>query len=175
MSNRALFLRMSRFLLANGGLALALAFAGCTSGGDGDGDDDGEGTDGGNTISHAVDIQPIWDANCQGPDDDCHRTGGKWTTPRLNEEDAYDSLVGQLATQPLVMGVQMNYIEPNDVANSYLVHKLEGTHTGTPMGNGEQMPCDTIEMDLSCSGNSSMLSAADVQAIKDWINDGAGE
>jgi len=55
----------------------------------------------------------------------------------------------------------MKRIKPNDVANSYLVHKVEGTQ-GAVGGSGGQMP-------LGCSG-SSCLSAAQINDIKAWIN-----
>jgi hypothetical protein len=51
----------------------------------------------------------------------------------------------------------LNRVTPNDPANSYLIHKLEGTQTiGTRMPQGGPF-----------------LDQATIDMIKEWINDGA--
>ena len=58
----------------------------------------------------------------------------------------------------------MKRIKPNDVPNSYLVHKVEGTQ-GSVGGSGSKMP-------LGCSG-STCLTSTQINDIKAWINAGA--
>lgn len=127
---------------------------------------------GGPEISHAEEIQPIWDDNCVK--DDCHGRDSKWNTPDLSD-DAHPDIVGVVATQPLLQSVEMDYVEPGNVENSYLFHKIRGTHDGTPMGKGEQMPCDQVEDDLTCAGNSMSLAEEDVETIRSWIESGAAK
>ena len=55
----------------------------------------------------------------------------------------------------------MDRIEPFDVPNSYLVHKVEGTQASVG-GFGEQMPLV-----------GAALAATHINDIKTWINDGA--
>jgi len=55
----------------------------------------------------------------------------------------------------------MDRIEPSDSANSYLMHKLDGTHLGVG-GSGVQMPAFSTPL------------AEDVRnSIRAWINSGA--
>ena len=122
-----------------------------TGGLDDSSDSDGDGTGSGDTgsadtrtsdatdtgpLSHAVDIQPIWDANCSGTG--CHE---QRDPPMVG--DAYDVIVDKL---PL-SGASVPYVTPGDSADSYLMHKLDGTHLLDENqggcgcnGNGGSMP-----------------------------------
>lgn len=79
-------------------------------------------------LSHAIDIQPIWDANCMGLG--CHVVQGGWF-PNL-ATDAYNALLNtnpQMATVP--------YVTPGEPHESYVFHKVNGTHlTAEPEGCG---------------------------------------
>ena len=55
----------------------------------------------------------------------------------------------------------MSLVEPGDSENSYLWHKLNGTHQSVG-GAGSQMPL-----------SGSPLSAAELSVVETWINDGA--
>jgi len=55
----------------------------------------------------------------------------------------------------------MDRVEPNDSTQSYLMHKLDGTHLGVG-GSGSQMPL-----------GGPFLSQGDRDGIRAWINSGA--
>ncbi len=116
-------------------------------------DDDCDGVVDEDTVagSHAVDIQPIWDADCTL----CH--GSRTASGDLDlSGNGYDDLVnvasGQLSS--------MDRVAPGDTATSYLWHKLRGTHLDVG-GSGTAMP------------KAAPLSAADLATIEGWILGGA--
>ena len=100
--------------------------------------------------THDADIQPIWDSSCSG----CHTGGG--SSGGMALDDGYTATVGvpsgELST--------MNRVEAGDIDNSYLWHKLEGTHEDVG-GSGAQMP------------KGSTLDADSLATIKAWIEGGA--
>ncbi|HVH97979.1 MAG TPA: hypothetical protein VM869_04695 [Enhygromyxa sp.] len=114
--------------------------------GDGDGD--------GDTLSHAVDMQPIWDANCLTM---CHEPGGTAESTLDLSGDGYDNIVNVASTQ----AVGSNLVEPGNAAESYLVAKLRGTQVEAG-GLGATMP----------SGEN-MLDEATIMMVEAWINAGA--
>ena len=71
---------------------------------------------------------------------------------------SHASLVSQGSGQ-----VSMNLVEPGDLSNSYLLHKLNDTHLAQG-GSGVQMPQNGIP-----------LSAAEISTIEEWILAGAPE
>jgi len=78
----------------------------------------------------------------------------------LNDADlAYDLLVGR----PSVEAAGLDRVEPGDSENSYLMHKLRGTHADAG-GSGERMP-----------DGGPYLDDATIDAIADWIDAGASE
>jgi len=112
--------------------------------GDGDGDMTGDGDgDPGGELSHALDIQPIWDNNCTTG---CHSSGGVAEFLDLSG-DAYADIVGVPSTQ-----IDMLLVDPIAPEQSYLLLKLIGVHldvggTGGSMPAGaEPLPDDTIMM-----------------------------
>ncbi|WP_045117458.1 hypothetical protein [Plesiocystis pacifica] len=105
----------------------------------------------GGELSHAADIQPIWDANCAV--EGCHVAGA--IAPDLS--DGYTAMVGVASTQ----AAGVDYVVAGDAANSYVVAKLAGTQSDLG-GAGSQMPL-----------NLEALSDADQALITDWINSGA--
>jgi hypothetical protein len=143
------------------GLVSMLApMLGC-DGDDGEGDDEAadttdgsDSTDTGSALSHAADIQPIWEASCVTG---CHTAGGTAATVIDLSGDAYAELVDINSGQaPL-----LKLVEPGNSMESYLVAKLEGNQAAAG-GTGLQMP----------SGGDP-LDAATIQTIKDWIDGGA--
>jgi hypothetical protein len=121
-------------------------------------EDDGPGTDdstGEPLLSHAVDIQPIWDTKCLGPG--CHEQpapGGGLVLA----DDAYAHLVGIFAT-----GANRPLVAPGDPDGSYVVNKLDGTFDDPDVnGSGSRMP---LAMN--------MLSAEEIDLIRAWIEQGA--
>lgn len=99
--------------------------------GDGDGDAPGDG-DGDAVLSHAADIQPIWDASCVAA---CHEPGGSVGMVLDLSGDAYAAIVGVASMQ----APGLSLVEPGDPAASYLVAKLRGTQIAAG-GVGGQMP-----------------------------------
>jgi len=117
-----------------------------------DNDCDGLVDEDGNAISHATDIQPLWDAQCTS----CH--GGFVPQDGLDMEgNGFDDIVGVAASD--VPG--MSRIEPGDPANSYLWHKLEGTHQSVG-GAGSEMPKGRFD-----------LTQPERDLIESWILGGA--
>jgi hypothetical protein len=132
----------------------------------------GEGDEGcGPTATHDDDIQPIWDDNCLANDNvDCHIDGGEHDM-LLTQGDAYDAIVDVAAVATMEARL-MDFVTPGDPENSYLLHKLKGTHTIEAGGDGERMPCADAAAD-SCNESGDPLSDADIQLIEDWICNGA--
>lgn len=126
-----------------------------TSAGSSTGDATGGGTTGGGAgLSHAADIQPIWDAKCVSA---CHETGGAAATILLlTEGDAFAALVD--AQSPSIPGLTL--VVPGDRESSYLWHKVNGSQADVG-GGGLKMPI----------GGS--LDASDLETIGQWIDEGA--
>ena len=103
-------------------------------------------------LSHAVDIQPIWDESCTTG---CHP--GSDSMLSLEPEFAYKTMVGI----PSVEVPLMDRVEPGEPDQSYLVHKIEDTHLSVG-GMGWAMP-----------NFSDLLAAEDIQLVRDWVEQGA--
>ncbi|HJN72546.1 MAG TPA: hypothetical protein QGF58_01315 [Myxococcota bacterium] len=101
------------------------------------------------TDSGGADVQAIADANCG---DNCH-TGGS-----ASGGLALDDFAGSTVSVPSQDVPEMNRVEPGDLDNSYLWHKLEGTHVDVG-GDGSEMPLGQT------------LSDDDRSAIQEWIED----
>ena len=83
----------------------------------------------------------------------CHGDDVAEAGLNLAEGKSFASLVNVPSTQ-----VALDLVEPNDAENSYLIHKLDGRDGIV----GDRMPYDA-----------EFLSEADIEVIKQWINDGA--
>lgn len=105
-------------------------------------------------LSHADDIQPIWDQYCVIA---CHTEGGSaaaWFW--LSQDVAYDAIVGQ----PSVSFPNLTLVTPGDKEASYLWHKLNGAQLDVG-GGGSTMPLG------------STLNGDDILKIGEWIDQGA--
>lgn len=122
----------------------AQAGDGDTTDGDTTGDD-GDAVD----VFFDADVLPIIQENCG-----CHRSGSPSAGLNMTDAAAYNSLVGQPSSNGL------NYVTPGDPEQSYMAHKIQGTHVAAG-GAGSMMPL---------GGD---LSNADVATIVEWISDGA--
>lgn len=108
-------------------------------------------------LSHAADIQPIWDEHCLGPG--CHEPPSPGNGLVLSE-DAYANIVGVPA-----FGANRPFIDPGDPDHSYIVDKIEGNQLDPDVnGTGSAMP---LAMDP--------LSEAQRELIRLWIEQGALE
>lgn len=112
--------------------------------------------DTGEALSHAADIQPIWDASCVAG---CHEAGGTAASVLDLSGNAHAALVDINSGQAPILKL----VEPNNSAESYLIAKLEGNQNAAG-GTGLAMP-----------SGSDPLDAATIQTIKDWIDAGAPE
>ena len=84
----------------------------------------------------------------------CHGDADAQAGLNLEEGTSFTALVNMPSTQ-----VALDLVEPNDAENSYLIHKLEG-RAGI---EGDRMPPDSAEF----------LSDADIDVIRQWIDEGA--
>ena len=121
-----------------------------------------EGTESGETGVDLPDfdteVQPLLEASCL-----CHfmpPNGDEMTAPylTLNQGTGLSELVDVDSTQL----PSMKRVAPGDAENSYLVHKLRGTHID--VGG----PADTDRMPPLAA-----LADADIATIEAWINGGA--
>ncbi len=102
--------------------------------------------------SFLKDIVPVLKARCMM----CHLTGQEPGNMKLAPKAAYATLVGVKATE-----TALNRIEPGKPDQSYLIHKLEGTHVAAG-GTGERMPM-----------GGDPLAPEQIALIRAWIEQGA--
>jgi hypothetical protein len=105
-----------------------------------------------------AEIQPILESACL-----CHFSatpGGDMTAPYLNLNAGFG--VGQLVDVDSVQVPSMKRVAPGDIDNSYLVHKLRGTHVD--VGG----PADTTTMPPLAP-----LPEDEIARIEAWIVGGA--
>jgi hypothetical protein len=139
-------LRRSSSLLFIATLSLAAA---CTSPAE---EGEAEGETGSDELSHAEDIQPIWDANCVSM---CHQPGG--IASFLDLTDGHAAMVDVASLE----AAGVDWVEPGSAADSYVVAKLRGTQMDAG-GSGGQMPL-----------NGTPLDEATITMIEEWIDAGA--
>lgn len=161
---------LDRFGIRTGALCFALALStgtlACAVDGGEDlgeeeiGEDDTSETDGGGDgdgdveLSHAADIQPIWNANCVAA---CHEPGGTAATFLDLSGDAYAAIVDVTSIQAPGLSV----VETGNAADSYLVAKLRNMQVEVG-GNGVQMPSGVAP-----------LPEETIATIEAWIDGGA--
>jgi hypothetical protein len=86
----------------------------------------------------------------------CHTGGGASLPSSMNLSNASASFAALVGVTSLEVGT-LKRVNPNDVAGSYIINKLEGTQTV-----GGQMPL-----------GGAPLSAGTIATVKSWINAGA--
>lgn len=106
-------------------------------------------------VSLSGQIQPLFDQRCVA----CHLYGAAQADLVLEEGDAHANLVGVKSTQSSLLRVA-----PGAPEQSYLLHKLRGTHASVG-GTGVRMPFGDIEADP--------LPPEEETMIKAWIEQGA--
>ena len=109
------------------------------------------------TTSYEADVEPAITRSCASAG--CHfGTTDNESGLDLSEGNGYDAMVNQPSTQ-----APMDIVTPGDLENSYLWHKINGTHLEAG-GEGDPMPPEA-----------GSLSASDINLIEDWIVSGAAE
>lgn len=116
-------------------------------------------TTSGGMLSHAVDIQPIWDAKCVAAchDDNPMSSGTATTGLQLLPAVAYDSLIDIASVQ---CGAQV-LVAPSDREASFLWHKINGDQTLVCASGGSKMPIGKT------------LTPEEIDTIGQWIDAGA--
>ena len=107
------------------------------------------------SVSLAFDLQPIFDTYCV----QCHLLESAQGGLVLENGEAWANLVNVDSSQ-----TAMKRVSPGNPADSYLLHKLRGTHIQVG-GSGQPMPYG--------SEASAGISADSVELIERWIGDGA--
>ena len=113
-----------------------------------------DGDDGGDEVT-IRDVQPIFTGNCLFSG--CHAGSSPAQGMSLVAGQAFISVVNVRAMEL----PSMNRVTPNQPDNSYLVHKVQGTHLAAG-GSGSRMPLGR-----------SPLSQSDIDLIRAWIQAGA--
>lgn len=103
-------------------------------------------------VAFARDIVPLLERHCAS----CHLMGTEPGSLSLHGGAAHGTLVDRPAT-----GADMLLVAPGKPEESYLLHKLHGTHLEV-RGSGARMPF-----------GAPALTEKDMQAIETWIRDGA--
>jgi hypothetical protein len=117
-------------------------------------DETGSTDDGFGPLSHALDIQPIWDEHCVTM---CHTPGGLNTDVVLTPDRALDDLLERFP-----VAATIPYVDPGNPDRSYLLYKLDGTQEEAPGGSGAPMPL-----------GAPILSVEVRNMIEAWIEQGA--
>ena len=104
-------------------------------------------------LSHAADIQPIWDKYCMT---NCHMAGGSGAGSLLMDGSDYEAIVNV----PSLGVPSMNLVTPSDRMNSYLWHKLDGTMMEVG-GSGSKMPLGMA------------MTQDELDTVGTWIDQGA--
>jgi mono/diheme cytochrome c family protein len=103
-------------------------------------------------VSLAGQVQKIFDIHCV----QCHDSGEPMADQNLEPDAAYFSLPNVRSTQLK----RMPRVDPGSPDNSYLIHKLSGTHLEVG-GSGEPMPMG------------GRLTEDEIQTLRKWIEQGA--
>jgi len=110
---------------------------------------------GGDPVTLSGDVQPILSSNCVFSG--CHVGTSPQEGLTLSSGQTFGNVVNVASRQLPTM----NRVTPNQPDNSYLVHKVQGTHLDEG-GSGERMP-----------EGRTPLSQAEIDLIRAWIQAGA--
>jgi hypothetical protein len=133
---------------------MLLALVACGGKDDSAGDDGGDDSADTGPPTLTDDLQPIFDRSCATAG--CHIGTSPGGNMLLIPERAFSELVGAASTDvPTMLRVR-----PTAPEESYLLHKVAGTHASVG-GTGEPMPPPTG------------LSEEEVALIREWIETGA--
>jgi hypothetical protein len=114
-------------------------------------------------LDYATEVEPIFTGNCSNGT--CHTGAGLGGTEILTAGMICSTTVGIVAAETMST-TMMPRITAGDAEQSYLFHKLRGTHNCPPPdgpdGSGGRMPY-----------GAPCLSETDLGTIRAWINDGA--
>ena len=134
------------------GLTLAVLLGSACAG---DGSELTGGTDNG-AVTLLGDVQPILTVNCAVSG--CHVGTNPPEGQNLSSGQTFSNVVNVVSNQATPA---MNRVTPGEPDNSYLVHKIEGTHVSVG-GSGERMPRGRTP-----------LTQTQINTIRAWITAGA--
>ena len=106
-------------------------------------------------VTLSGDVQPIFTSNCALSG--CHAGTNPQEGMNLSAGQTFANVVNVQAMELSTM----NRVTPDEPDNSYLVHKVQGTHLSVG-GSGDQMP-----------QGRSPLTQPDIDLIRAWIEAGA--
>ena len=106
-------------------------------------------------VTLSGDVQPIFTSNCALSG--CHAGTNPQEGMNLSAGQTFANVVNVQAMELSTM----NRVTPDEPDNSYLVHKVQGTHLNVG-GSGNQMPLGR-----------SPLTQTDIDLIRAWIEAGA--
>jgi hypothetical protein len=109
-------------------------------------------------VSFALNVQPIFSDDCGVVG--CHVPGSPTGNLILAEGFAYAQIVGVTAAE----SPALSYVTPTDPSNSYLAIKINYMGLFATLGKASQMPA---------TSTGSVLSAAEIDTIANWIAQGA--
>lgn len=110
---------------------------------------DGEG------VALSTQLQPLFDTHCVV----CHQYGAAQAGLSLEQGDSHANLVGVKST-----GSELLRVAPGAPEQSYLLHKLRGTHASVG-GTGARMPLP--------DNGAAPLSPEEEALVTSWIEQGA--
>ena len=106
-------------------------------------------------VTLSGDVQPIFTSSCALSG--CHAG----TNPQRGQNLSVGQTFANIVNVPAMELSTMNRVTPGEPDNSYLVHKVQGTHLAVG-GTGFQMPL-----------NRSPLTQTEIDLIREWIAAGA--
>ncbi len=126
----------------------------------------------GTSVSFRNDVQTIITAhNCASFG--CHNDTALGAPMSLETTKAY----GNLVNVPSCEAPALNRVEPGSSGTSYLVDKIAGTQGAVESAGGCSAGCPLFTAAGSCGSQmpllGSKLTGAEVQVIRDWIDQGA--
>ncbi|MBI4605350.1 MAG: hypothetical protein HY721_25585 [Planctomycetes bacterium] len=117
-------------------------------------------------VSYASQVQAVWDAECSG----CHERpqpekGLELVAPGVPPGRLWRNIVNVYAAEPAISSIAPYLVRPYFPEQSYLLHKLLGTHRDPGVaGTGERMPLNAT----------TYLPEGTLHWIRSWIAQGAG-
>jgi hypothetical protein len=126
------------------------------------------------TVSFATDIVPLFQASCS-LSSSCHQAKvggptGLYLGPAKGQPADLAGVYAAVVNKPSVELSTMMFVKPGDLANSYLMHKMDGDQCqfATQCGSQLASACGVVMPQASCA-----LDGATRDKVRRWIAQGA--